>query len=304
MKKLFLLLSIILLASCSQKVQNNTTVSSNTNLPASWSDIQATADVTTNVVDDNLSWQEDIQSIGDVKNSDSNLSLEQLEAKKLEKIANLKSGLYFYWLDCHKLFKLPQNIKTCEKRWLMEAATSCDDKEYFKWMNPDQIFNKKKFDLLSDQEIQQAKQQCLDLLKQEQEQQKQMEEYNKKMEELDKKMESFKISDCEKLAQTIPQPEVSPEEVKDMPEQEKEKILHPRQYFVKQCKIWFAIAKDNCNLIQDKKLKQDCEIINKYVKQYRLMRQYDAEYGNFMNHLREMLAQQIWLDLSGNIQGY
>jgi hypothetical protein len=42
--------------------------------------------------------------------------LEEKEEKKLEKIANLKSGLYFYWLDCHKLFKLPKSIRICERR--------------------------------------------------------------------------------------------------------------------------------------------------------------------------------------------
>jgi hypothetical protein len=31
-------------------------------------------------------------------------------------------------------------------------------------MTPDEIFNKKKFDLLTDDEIKKAKQQCLDLL--------------------------------------------------------------------------------------------------------------------------------------------
>ena len=46
------------------------------------------------------------------KNTSTNLA--EIESKKLEKIANLKSGLYFYWLDCKKLFKLPENIKKCE----------------------------------------------------------------------------------------------------------------------------------------------------------------------------------------------
>jgi uncharacterized lipoprotein YajG len=41
-------------------------------------------------------------------------SLAQIEQKKLREISNLKSGLYFYWLDCKKLFKLPENIKKCE----------------------------------------------------------------------------------------------------------------------------------------------------------------------------------------------
>ena len=59
---------------------------------------------------------ENLQKVATGNQEEENISdnLAEIESKKLEKIANLKSGLYFYWLDCKKLFKIPENIKKCE----------------------------------------------------------------------------------------------------------------------------------------------------------------------------------------------
>jgi len=272
MKKIIFLLPLILMASCGNNVVQNNRGKENI-LNAQTVENQQSIQEETKKSIKEIEEQVDIHNRDNHTKSESDFnlqSLQLLEQKKLKKFVSLKSGLYFYWLDCHKLFKLPENIKKCEKWWLKEAAIACNNKRYFKWMTPDQIFSKKKFDLLSNEEIQQAKQQCLNIIKQEQEEQKQIKLKQKKLKKYYELIDNFKVWDCEKMF--------------------KNKI------FVNQCRISFAIKKWNCNLLDDSKLKKECKIAKKYIEQYKLMQKYNKEYWDFTGFVWNKIKQELRLD--------
>ena len=121
MKRYYLLLlAVFLLSACSlnksqsevsqaqpTEVENNIENKATENITKQTQ--QAVKDVEKNVQKTALSANKTKSQV--VQSSE---SLAQIEQKKLREISNLKSGLYFYWLDCKKLFKLPENIKKCE----------------------------------------------------------------------------------------------------------------------------------------------------------------------------------------------
>jgi len=202
-------------------------------------------------------------------------SLAQIEQKKLREISNLKSGLYFYWLDCKKLFKLPENIKKCEMWWLKEAWYSCLDKSYFKNMSVDQIFNKKKFDLIDDETIQKYKNMCLQQIKEIKEEQKKQQELMKKQQELMKKIQNFKLSDCDKLANKQHFETFTVTNWKKITAEQQKKD------FILRCKIGYAIKyKKDCSILPAD-LKQKCEQIKKDLDYYNKLLQEERIYGKF-----------------------
>jgi len=273
MKKILILLPLILLASCgnnstTNQIQQEEQTKETQNIEKNYKEnspenIQKEAEKAI----ENIEGKQNINS--STTNTPKNLQI--VEEKKFKKITSLKSGLYFYWLDCHKLFKLPENIKKCERLWLKEASIACDNKSYFKWLSIDKIFNKKKFDMLSEQEIKQAKQKCLSIIKEKKEEEKKFELEQQKIEKYFKTLENFQVEECEKLFK--------------LPEN------------IKRCKISYAIKKDNCDVLEDSKLKNECKEASKYIKQYKLMEMYNKNYGNFTGFVWNTIKENLGLDI-------
>jgi len=215
----------------------------------------------------------------DIENTSDNLA--QIESKKIEKITNLKSGLYFYWLDCKKLFKLSENIKKCEMWWLKEAGYSCIDKKYFKNMTVEQIFNKKKFDLIDDTTIQKYKNICLQQLNEIKKQEEKAQQEMQKEEQLRKQIKAFTISDCEKLANKQKFEDVT------LPNWKILKANEQKEEFIQRCKIGYAIKyKRNCSIL-NWTLKQTCEKVKKDLDFYKRLKEEENTHDQF--DLRKLL---------------
>lgn len=80
---------------------------------------------------------------------------------------------------------------------------------------------------------------------------------NKAIEELKKKKESFTISDCRKII--------------DNNKKINQKFVEHR---IKTCEIWFALQKNDCNLLVDETKKIECNNMKKHIDIYRNVQKY------------------------------
>jgi len=101
-----------------------------------------------------------------IKEREKEVEKKEKELKKWDEIVNSKSGLFFYNLDCKKLFKTQETIKKCQMACLKEAGYSCIDTSYFWTDNINKIFNIQKFDLIDSKTINKYKQICKEQLNQ------------------------------------------------------------------------------------------------------------------------------------------
>ena len=111
--------------------------------------------------------------------------------KKWDQIVNSKSGLFFYKLDCKKLFKTQEVRKKCELADLKEAGYSCLAKDYFGTDDINKIFNKQKFDLIDDATINTYKQMCKKQLDEIKKQQEEGQKIQKRLEQLEQQIKNF-----------------------------------------------------------------------------------------------------------------
>ena len=220
-------------------------------------------------------------------------NLEQQEFKKWDQIVNSKSGLFFYKLNCKKLFKTRQTIKKCELAGLKEAGYSCLDKSYFGTDDINKIFNKQKFDLIEDATINKYKQMCKNQLEEIKKQQEEEQKRQNKIEQVQQQIKNFKLSDCSKLADKQ-KFELPPKEILNkLSLEERKNLLNEKQNFIKTCRIWVILRYKNwdCSLLKKYGLDKECERIKKELDFYRRIQQEQRQYGNF--NLIRLLAPNL-----------
>ena len=220
-------------------------------------------------------------------------NLEQQETEKWNKIVNSKSGLFFYKLNCKKLFKTRQTIKKCELAGLKEAGYSCLAKSYFGTDDINKIFNKQKFDLIDDATINKYKQMCKNQLDEIKQQQEEEQKRQNKLEQVQQQIKNFKLSDCSKLADKQ-KFELPPKDILEkMSSQERKNLLNEKQNFIKTCRIWVVLNYKNwdCSLLKKYGLDKECERIKKELDFYRRIQQEQRQYGNF--NLIRLLAPDL-----------
>ena len=98
--------------------------------------------------------------------------------------------------EVHLRISSPPTIGAC----FYGVDTPDKDKLIASNMSVDEIFNKKKFDLIDDTTIQKYKNTCLQQLNEIKKQEEKAQQEMQKEQELRKKIENFKLQDCEKFA--------------------------------------------------------------------------------------------------------
>jgi len=223
----------------------------------------------------------------------------------LNKIDSTIKDVWWYKVDCKKIFKTESWQRNCEMKQLAEAGNGCiDSRLWITLGNLDKYFTKKRFDLLSEEKIQEYKERCRVQLLEHKKQQEEIKIKNKKLQKLNNEMskieKNFKLSDCSKyftgqslesVINSIPKNVSNREQIIN---NLKANYVDP----VKVCKIQYAIqVKGDCKILPPD-LQTECEQVKKDVEIYsRMQREYNlyARQSLFLK-IREKLSKKYGLE--------
>lgn len=177
--------------------------------------------------------------------------------QEIEQINQISQKPWFDSINCKKQYSTTWAIRLCQEKQLWFEELFCYTSKIDEPIK--KIINKNKFDLVSQEKITQAIDNC-------KKQRELVKEDKKQQQEIKNKIKNFKLSDCKDyIKQKYPA-------LKD--EKEIKKL-------VKQCKIWFALNYARTCDVLSWNLKKECEIAKEYIDKYNLMQKYVHEYGNF-----------------------